>query len=107
MAPDFTVVLRPQDVNADTAGRLPVLFRRAWPRAPAGNLPPPQQRLPQALVDAMANANAALLAVWAAKHANDANKMAVQVHGTLIQVRAWRLHLAEDPGVKQRNQQGC
>ena len=107
LAPDITVGLGPQDVDADPAGRLPVLFPPRLAAAPAGSLPPPQQRLPQALVDAMANANAALLAVWAAKDANDANTMAVKVHGTLMQVRAWRLHLAEDPGVKQRNRQGC
>lgn len=85
----FTVVLRPQEVNSDTASRLPVLFLPRPAAAAAGSQPPPQQRLPQALVDAMASANAALLAVWTAKHANDANKMAVQVHSTLIQVRAW------------------
>lgn len=96
--PLLIVVLTPQDVNADTASRLPVLFPPRPAAAPAGSQPPAQQRLPQALVDAMAGANAALLAVWAAKHANDANKMAMQVHGTLIKVRAWAP--ANEPGVR-------
>ena len=103
----FMLVLGLQDVTKDIDVSLPVLFPPRPAEASAGGQPPPQQRLPQALVDAMADANAALLAAWAAKQANHGSNMATSVQGTLVRVRAWApLHDATVSGVKHRGQQG-